>query len=266
MCSAASLIGSYVSWTDRAGDGMRHCEASGHGWTCDRSSERFPLTRGLCKTHYMQQRRGRELAPVDLARSVADGGRACAFSGCGRAVSARELCTGHYQQCVKGQPLSPLRKKRGNGVFRKMIERGIVECLGCGEAKPLAEYSLLNASGAPRPYCKPCNAERARLGHYKVTRGFVDLLLAFQQGRCAVCARPHAGGRAMDIDHDHACCPGPGSCGACVRGLVCNNCNLHGLGWYEALPPELRTFDLLDEYLADPPAKRLRAELALTGA
>ena len=39
---------------------------------------------------------------------------------------------------------------------------------------------------------------------------------------------------------------------------------MHGLGWYEALPPGLRTFDLLNEYLADPPAKRLRAELVLS--
>lgn len=180
-----------------------------------------------------------------------------------RTVSAGGLCSSHYQQRTNGQPLSPLRKKRGNGAFREMVERGIVECLGCGEDKPLAEYSILNASGAPRPYCRPCNAERVRLGQYNVTRGFVDQLLRLQQGSCAVCARAHTGGRAMDIDHDHGCCPGPGSCGDCVRGLVCNNCNLHGLGWYEALPPELRTFDLLNEYLADPPAKRLRAELAL---
>ncbi|MFF5005486.1 endonuclease domain-containing protein [Streptomyces phaeochromogenes] len=106
--------------------------------------------------------------------------------------------------------------------------------------------------------------ERVRLGQYNVTRGFVDQLLRLQQGDCAVCGRVHTGGRAMDIDHDHGCCPGSGSCGDCVRGLVCSNCNMHGLGWYEALPPELRTFDLLNEYLADPPAKRLRAELVLS--
>ncbi|MGP4045168.1 hypothetical protein [Streptomyces sp. 2A115] len=49
--------------------------------------------------------------------------------------------------------------------------------------------------------------------------------------------------------------------GDCVRGLVCNNCNPHGLAWYEALPPELRTLELLNNYLTDPPAMRLRAEL-----
>ncbi|WP_405528050.1 endonuclease domain-containing protein [Streptomyces canus] len=109
----------------------------------------------------------------------------------------------------------------------------------------------------PRPYCKPCNAERVRLNHYNLTRAFVDLLLEFQQGKCAVCRSAPTDRRAMRIDHDHACCPRPGSCGHCVRGLVCENCNIRGIAWYGALPIDLRTFGLLNDYLADPPAKRL---------
>ncbi|WP_406514779.1 endonuclease domain-containing protein [Streptomyces sp. NBC_00499] len=143
-----------------------------------------------------------------------------------------------------------------------MLESGVIECLGCQEHKPVSEYSTLNSSGRPRPYCKPCNAELVRLSHYNVTREFLDLLLRFQGGSCAVCGKSDVGKRSMDLDHDHACCSGGRSCGACVRALVCNNCNAYGLAWYEALPCELRTFDVLNAYLAEPPAYRLRAELA----
>ena len=29
----------------------------------------------------------------------------------------------------------------------------------------------------------------------------------------------------LAVDHDHGCCPGERSCGKCVRGLVCRDCN-----------------------------------------
>jgi hypothetical protein len=241
---------------------VRTCKAAGDSWSCDRGSDAHSLTKGLCKSHYAQFRRGKQLTPVNGATRAGQSFRSCQFDACARAVSARGLCAAHYQQWSKGQPLSPLRQRRGNGVYRAMVERGILQCLGCGEDKPLSDYSALNASGTPRPYCKPCNAERVRLGHYNVTKEFVDLLLRFQQEVCALCAAANGDSKTLHIDHDHGCCPGRRSCGDCVRGLVCANCNAYGLAWYEALPAELRTFDLLNDYIAEPPARRLRAELA----
>jgi Recombination endonuclease VII len=62
-----------------------------------------------------------------------------------------------------------------------------------------------------------------------------------QGGRC------YLGGEPIDldaprgyyVDHAHWCCPGRKTCGKCVRGLTCNNCN-HGAGGFGDEPARLR--------------------------
>ncbi len=58
-----------------------------------------------------------------------------------------------------------------------------------------------------------------------------EALFEAQKGKCAICGNP-PNGKRLAVDHDHSCCPGRKSCGQCVRGLLCNNCN-NGLGRFQ---------------------------------
>lgn len=82
---------------------------------------------------------------------------------------------------------------------------------------------------------------RAHLAAYGLTVESFDALLRDQGGACAICRATEPGGRGgWCIDHDHSCCPGRRkSCGACIRGLLCNNCN-NGLGRFNDSVERLR--------------------------
>lgn len=69
-----------------------------------------------------------------------------------------------------------------------------------------------------------------------------DRLLLAQGGVCAICgdSTPGNGKAAFCIDHDHDCCAGHRSCGKCVRGLLCSNCNNRVLGGAKDNPAILR--------------------------
>ena len=62
---------------------------------------------------------------------------------------------------------------------------------------------------------------------YHLTLARYDEMLQEQQNRCACCGREFDQSREMRpcVDHNHRCCSGSTSCGACVRALLCRRCN-----------------------------------------
>jgi hypothetical protein len=51
-------------------------------------------------------------------------------------------------------------------------------------------------------------------------------MLREQNDCCAICGiHKDKLKKRLNIDHDHNCCPGEGSCGKCIRGLLCSVCN-----------------------------------------
>lgn len=71
------------------------------------------------------------------------------------------------------------------------------------------------------------NKERKLKYYYNITLEQYNEMLDSQNHVCAICEGTNeSSGKDLFVDHDHSCCPGGRSCGECVRGLLCNDCNL----------------------------------------
>jgi hypothetical protein len=119
-------------------------------------------------------------------------------------------------------------------------------CIKCGIEKPLELFCKGKAyKDGRRNLCKKCHSNnqseymknnpdkyeaqlkrnsytKANWKRHKITEEDYQAHLDVHDGAtCVLCQiRP-----ATDIDHDHNCCPGRFSCGKCVRGVICGNCN-----------------------------------------
>ncbi|OXM65385.1 endonuclease VII domain-containing protein [Amycolatopsis vastitatis] len=94
----------------------------------------------------------------------------------------------------------------------------------------------------------PRGSSRARrLKHtYNITESTWDQILADQGHQCALCGTDSPGSKGWMVDHDHTCCRGIRSCGACIRGILCGHCN-SGLGHFRDSPDRLRkAIDYMD--------------------
>jgi hypothetical protein len=65
------------------------------------------------------------------------------------------------------------------------------------------------------------------LRKFHTTEEWYERKLLEQHSHCALCdTERESDGSRLAIDHDHRCCKRSGSCGNCLRGLLCLRCNV----------------------------------------
>lgn len=154
-------------------------------------------------------------------------------------VKNRKYYSGTCRECYN------LKKRKGTQ--KKLFYDGKnKECSTCANIKPISDFSI--KSGRPSFRCKEChnawykeyyrkNKESIgknvkkykdsvgkislRASKYGITEKQLQNLINRFDGRCWICKDSEW----FAVDHDHNCCE-TGSCGKCVRGVLCHQCNI----------------------------------------
>lgn len=151
----------------------------------------------------------------------------CSIDSCENACYSKGWCELHYRRWRRhGDPLFLARRNAGSVQERDKLGRKL--CMLCEEWLPESCFQAKSGRTADgfRTRCSRCQTDAKRGLTIERRRA----LLEAQDGACVcgVVFDVYGGGVAFSycIDHDHSCCPGEKSCGECIRGLLCNGCNL----------------------------------------
>jgi hypothetical protein len=105
--------------------------------------------------------------------------------------------------------------------------------------EPFREASRRQRVKNPRPGGRRADDSLRYL--YGLTAERLAEMAVKQEGLCYLCDEPLDFGkkRGVHVDHDHNCCRGKRSCGTCIRGLACADCNT-GVGLFGDDPDRMR--------------------------
>lgn len=156
---------------------------------------------GLCDAHRQRAREGIDM-DTPLVEFIRLHGALCTVATCDRKATVKGMCGLHFKRLARGAdllaPPNPRKRKpRGEGID------------GCDRCASIGYL---------------CDSHHTVLLRYRLTR---DRYLELMSAGCAICGvMKDSNGAPLVIDHDHACCPGKRSCGACVRSALCTRHNI----------------------------------------
>lgn len=133
-----------------------------------------------------------------------------------KSSSSKDGKHSYCKKCMVKQRMDKYERKKK---IMKVTETH-KQCRVCERLLPFTNFARKN------PYCKSCSSY---LGHVRNVRKhgvepeqYVEMLKA-QDFKCAICNKKTE--KRLAIDHDHSCCK-ENSCGTCIRGLLCFDCNV----------------------------------------
>lgn len=217
--------------------------------------------KGLCSKHYQRSRRGYQSDSQAFSnRRKFKYGPTCTVENCDVKHLSRGYCANHYYRWRHHIALdSEVRIKRTADDCRFRDDLGRKQCVRCSEWFPPDTFTTSRKSpDGLSSYCAACTSVKNRsnrlMSNYKLTPETLKEMLVVQNNSCAICSSP-VEFSSVQIDHDHACCPGKSTCGKCVRGLLCSSCNT-GIG---LLKDSSATLKAAIQYLESSPYRRSTA-------
>ena len=230
--------------------GEEKCSIVVDGTPCEKTR----YARGMCTAHYAQEKRGKPFClvrsrPIEEKSYFPDNspiGKRCSVvigeTKCDRKARRVGLCVTHYKMKRDGKPMAVINGRRSSKETIKRNSLGEKMCTRCGLWKHTDLFAgAITTIDKLNPICRECsgensfewrktNSDATRIyhlkGNYQMSIADWESLFDSQGRRCACCDTEDSGGRGWMTDHDHSCCAGKISCGRCVRGILCCNCNL----------------------------------------
>lgn len=178
-----------------------------------------------------------------------------------RSENSDAMCSQCRRHVRSGGPLEKNTTLAENRRMQASSPQGRRWCGGCRRYRLLRFFGTYTESGIIKTYsrCRPCHKEQGRASMLRKKYGISAVQYAelkeFQGGRCAICQVATGAAKSLAVDHDHRCCNRPASCGDCIRGLLCSNCN----NMLAFARDSAGLFQRAIDYLREPPFSRLRS-------